>query len=241
MVKHYEATDPFIPRFQTGSSGIWKINAGGQLVNDWGYYSGVCLLEMLPSLARKTDPGNTGEGGWETWMSLTPHEIESQELGYQHACGHTVIMGLGMGWVAANAALNPNVSQVSVIEQDADVLSLFHDSGAFASIPDAARQKIAIVQADALEWQPAAGQGVDFLYVDIWLHLAEPKALQQVRQMQSHVQAAQVYYWGQEIAIYSALAQLADNAGSITDELIRQAVRDVVRLPLFIPRAGLCT
>ncbi|OQB96252.1 MAG: hypothetical protein BWX86_00876 [Verrucomicrobia bacterium ADurb.Bin122] len=38
-------------------------------------------------------------------MSLSVHEIESQELGCRHAFGTTVVMGLGMGWIALNAAL----------------------------------------------------------------------------------------------------------------------------------------
>ena len=32
--------------------------------------------------------------------------------------GHVVVMGLGMGWAAANAALHPAVSQVTVVEFD---------------------------------------------------------------------------------------------------------------------------
>ena len=63
-------------------------------------------------------------------MSLTPHEIESQELGFLHASENVVIMGLGMGWIAANSALNPKVTQVTVVERDPDVIRLFHDSGA---------------------------------------------------------------------------------------------------------------
>ena len=50
-----------------------------------------------------------------TWMSISPMEIESQEIG-QHARGHVVVMGLGMGWAAANAALHPAVSQVTVVD-----------------------------------------------------------------------------------------------------------------------------
>ncbi len=42
-------TDSFIPRYRVGEVGSWRINPGGQLVNDWGYFTGPCLLEMLPS------------------------------------------------------------------------------------------------------------------------------------------------------------------------------------------------
>ncbi len=91
-------TDSFVPRYRSGVIGAWRIHPGGSLVSDWGYCSGPCLMEMLPSLARRVQARpEAGSEAWETWMSLTPHEIESQELGYLHTSGHVAIMGLGMG------------------------------------------------------------------------------------------------------------------------------------------------
>jgi hypothetical protein len=229
-------TDSFIPQYRSVKIGPWRINAGGQLVNDRGYFSGPCILEMLPSLARKTPSNNiTEEDGWETWMSLTPHEIESQELGFQYAFGKMAIMGLGMGWIAANAALNPQVTNVTVVERDPDVINLFHESGAFESIPSSAQQKISIIEADAIEWHPDPGQIIDFLYADIWLHLAERGTLGQVARMQDNVQAKQVYFWGQELTIYSAIALISKDKETITDDLIQRALKDVINLPLLIP------
>ncbi len=103
-------------------------------------------------------------------MSLTPHEIESQELGCRHAFEHTVIMGLGMGWMAANVALNPNVTKVSVVEQEPNVNKLCEDSGAFESLLESARGKISIINADALEWCLAITDTVNLLCADIWLN-----------------------------------------------------------------------
>jgi len=229
-------TDSFVPQYRCGEIGPWKIKAGGQLINDWGYFSGPCLLESLPSLARKAVSGNDIDGNvWETWMSLTPHEIESQELRFRHAFGDMVIMGLGMGWIAANGALNPEVTRVTVVERDPDVIRLFYESGAFESIPASARRKIEIVNADALEWRPAADRIVNFLYADIWLHLAEPEALGQVRRMQDNVRAERIYYWGQELAIHSAISRISEGGESITEDLIQGAVTDVIDLPLLIP------
>lgn len=225
-------TDSFIPDYNAGQMGLWQINPGGQLANDWGYYSGTCLLEMLPSLLRQahSDQGTV----WDTWMSLTPHEIESQELGYQCAFGHVAIMGLGMGWIAANAALNPAVTAVTVIERDVDVIELFHGCGAYDSIPTAAREKINVINADAVEWRPDPEQPVDFLYADIWLGLAEPGTLSQVRQMQAHVRAKQVYFWGQEIALAAAMKLRAGATNQPTLNDLEQAVTEVIKLPLLI-------
>jgi hypothetical protein len=229
-------TELFLPQYRGGEIGPWRISPGGQLVHDWGYFSGPCLLEMMPSLARKALP-KAGEKNdrWNTWMSLTPHEIESQEFGCRNAFGHTVVMGLGMGWIAANIALNPRVSKVTIVELDSDVMELFALSGALESIPREARLKIEIVNANALEWRPRKAAPVDFLNADIWLHLAEKETLQQVRQMQANVQASEIYYWGQEIAIYQAAMTLLPAGLPLTPGAVGRAISEVIKLPLLVP------
>ena len=229
-------TDLFLPRYRAGEFGPWRINPGGQLINDWGYYSSPRLVEMMPYLTRKASPGPDDKNDrWETWMSLTPHEIESQEFGCRNAYGHSVVMGLGMGWIAANIALNPRVSRVTIVEIDSDVIELFSLSGALQSLQRRARQKIEIVNADALKWQPPDSDRVDFLSADIWLDLAQDDTLRQVREMQANIQAREIYYWGQEIAIYQAAMQFFPAGACLTPSAIQQAISRVIKLPLLFP------
>ena len=47
----------------------------------------------------------------DAWMSITPFEIESQEIGIRLAHGHVLIFGLGMGWAAAACAALPAVTR----------------------------------------------------------------------------------------------------------------------------------
>lgn len=236
--KQLWTTDSFVPRYRSGEFGPWRVNPGGPLVHDWGYYTGPCMVEMLPSLARRVESTAGDDDRWETWMSLTAHEVESQELGFRHAFGNTVVMGLGMGWIAANCAISPRVTHLTVVERDPDVVRLFHESGAFDSLPESAQRKIAIVPADALEWRPGGATAVDFLFADIWLQLAEPQAMGEVRRMQANARAGQVYFWGQELAIYSAIRSVSggEDAIAITSETIGRAVSDVIKLPLLVPR-----
>ena len=58
-------TDLFMPQYRCGEIGAWRIEEGGQLINDWGYYSGLCLVEMLPSLARKVTSKENIEVGFD--------------------------------------------------------------------------------------------------------------------------------------------------------------------------------
>ncbi|MBF8276305.1 MAG: hypothetical protein HW390_1378 [Candidatus Brocadiaceae bacterium] len=61
-------------------------------------------------------------------------------------------------------------------------------------MPEAVKNKITIVNANALEW--VAEVKVDFLYADIWLSLDEPQTLEQVRCMNENLRADAVYFWG---------------------------------------------
>lgn len=191
-----------MPQYELGEQGAWRLLRGGMGL-DRGYYSGSCVYAGSTALLRQN-----AQGGWDTWMSLSPFEIESQELACRHAHGHTVVMGLGMGWVTANIALNPSVERVTVVERDPEVIALFQRMQVLEGLQADVAAKIHIVQADALQWRPAPQQPVDFLYADIWLQLAEPQALADVRQMQANVQATQLYFWGQEWVLAASLQAL---------------------------------
>lgn len=224
------ASQHFLPTYRAGVNGRWKIVLGGFSL-DHGYYSGVWGVSGLPALLRDCH----GDGQtWETWMSLSPHEIESQELAIRYAHGHTVVMGLGMGWVAANVALNPAVRQVTVIERDPEVIKLFHHVQGFADLPAPARAKLTIVEADALHWRPE--QAVDFLYADIWRTLNEPQTLDDVRRMQANVAADSIYFWGQELSI-EALAEAARETASaeVWALAVARCVEECIALPLLMP------
>lgn len=227
------STDLYLPAYRRGAVGRWRLTRSGFSV-DRGYYSGMWGVWGLPALLRDADgDGNT----WETWMSLSPLEIESQGIAPRYAYGHTVVMGLGMGWVAINIALNPAVQRVSVIERDPEVISLFYWSNALAGLPIEVADKIDIIQADALEWRPVPIKAVDFLYADIWRALDEPQTLPDVRRMQANVVAEIVYYWGQELTLH-ALTEPQMPANSTPDQwaVALQRCRDEeIDLPLLFP------
>lgn len=217
-----------MPGYLDGIIGQWKLSHGGFHI-DRGYWSGNWGVWNMPLLQR--NPNGDGKT-WETWMSLSPHEIESQEFGCRCAHGHTVVMGLGMGWVAVNAALNPAVSRVTIIERDPQVLSLFEASRALDGLAPDVVGKIRVVLADALEWQPDAR--VDFLYADIWRTLEEPRTLDDVRRMQARVKARDIYFWGQELAIHT-LCDQAQEGGAGWPQAVQQCISQAMALPLLQP------
>ncbi len=221
-------SDHYMPAYIEGSIGKWRLSRTGFCL-DRGYCSGLWMVQGMPVLMR--DCGSNG-AEWETWMSLSPHEIESQELGCRHASGHTVVMGLGMGWVAINMALNPKVIMVTIIERDPEVIELFGLSGARDGLPEEINSKIRIIRADALEWQPDLP--VNFLYADIWRCLEEPQTLDEVRRMQANVQADRIYYWGQELTIH-AMSMETDYSSLAWEVAVHKTVSENIALPLLMP------
>lgn len=192
------ATRAIASLYRPLESGRWALRMGGVVLMR-GYWSPPQFVEMI-ALVR--------DG--KTWMSLTPVEVESQQLGVEAAHGHVVIMGLGMGWAAAATALKPEVSAVTVVERDPDVIAMHAELDLFGRLPDEAGEKVRIVAGDALEWR--AEGPVDLLIADIWLPLVSEGRVEEVRRMWTNTGAEAVHFWGQEMEI-AARAGGCDAAG----------------------------
>jgi protein-L-isoaspartate O-methyltransferase len=136
-------TDLFLPRYRPLRCGAWELRVGGTSLVP-GYWSQAVLATETAVLLR--DNAN--------WMSLTPLEVESQEIGLRRTHGHVLIFGLGMGWAAAVSALRQETTAVTVVERDAEVIALHRELDIFAQLPEAARAKIRIEQNDALAYVP---------------------------------------------------------------------------------------
>lgn len=203
-------TELFEELYRPVSHGRWSL-LPPEMVLTRGYWSPPAVVTSLRALVR--------DG--ETWMSISPMELESQAIGVQHARGHVAVFGLGMGWAAAASALRESVTQVTVVERDPDVIALHCDLDLFGRLPGGAGKKVRIVPGDALEWRPDAS--VDILMADIWLPLVSDGRVEEVRRMQANVAADTVYFWGQEMEI----ARHARAAGRAIDaEGIRATVAE---------------
>lgn len=187
-------TDLFRPVYRPTRSSRWRLDVVPMCMST-GYWGGPQLVVDMAALVRVEDDGRT----IRTWMSITPLEVESQELGCRAAVGHTVVMGLGMGWATANAALRPEVSAVTVVEFDPEVIAMIGEIGVFEQLPDDARSKITIVRGDALAYVPDTP--ADTLLADIWQPINGHGRAEQVQAMRANTGASRVYFWGQELVI----------------------------------------
>lgn len=213
----------FVPTYAPIERTDWRISIA-EMVLCKGYWSPALFCQNMAALLRRG-----ADGQMETWMSTSPMELESQELGCQAASGHVVVMGMGMGWAVANTALNPAVTRVTVVEYDPTVLGIIRDLGVLEQLPADVQAKIHIVKGDAYDYRP--DQPVDLLMPDIWLWLMNDERLTEVRQMAANCQPKQIYFWGQEMEI----ARHARARGIALDEAGVQQVIDGFGLPLLIP------
>jgi hypothetical protein len=200
-------TSLWLPRYRAGVWGEWSLRVV-LVPGSRGYWG-----ETYPMLGCAVLTGPVRDGD-TTWMSIVPMEVESQEIGIAAARGHTVVLGLGMGWATANIALSPAVERVTVIERDSDVIALIADQGVFDQLPSAARNKIVVVNADAFDWRPDVA--VDSLQADIWAKVVEPGKWDDVHRLQANIGASSLYFWGQEMELYRLACR---EAGAIPTDL----------------------
>lgn len=107
--------------------------------------------------------------GGTLWMSDVPDERRDHYSALHKARGEVLIGGLGLGMVALACAAKPEVSRVTVIENNADVIHLvtpyLHGALRADGIdPD----KLDVIEADLFKWKPAKGQTFDTLWFDVW-------------------------------------------------------------------------
>jgi len=138
----------------------------------------------------------------QTWMSNARDEVDSQAPHVAAAFGHTVLMGAGMGIALYNLLSKTNVTRVTLVEQDPQVIVLLQKSADFEHWPGIEKLRIEIT--DALAYLPKLA--VDHLYADIWATPGEPQAIPDMQKIQGNVHARQVGWWGQELLFLEWLA-----------------------------------
>src|SRR4051812_21920268 len=208
----------FMPIYRPVAHGRWEVVIGGVGFAP-GYWSGPTLVSGMAALLR--------DG--ETWMSISPLEIESEEIGIRAGRGHVLILGLGLGWAAAATAALPAVTRVTVVERDTEVIALHRTLDIFSQLEPEAREKLEIVEADAFAYVPSLP--VDLMIADIWQPLVGGDRVAEVRLMQANVGARSVYFWGQELEI----ARHAAAAERACDDEGVAATAETFGLPLVGP------
>jgi hypothetical protein len=144
-----------------GTSGTWKLDTFE------------ITADKAMSLALRAEyTGNTDEfippgryrrlsNGWDVVMSNTPMEIRTCQDFLERATGRVLINGLGLGMVLHAILQKDDVTHVTVIEKEQDVINLV--AASFANDP-----RVEIIHADAMMYCPPAGVTYNACWHDIW-------------------------------------------------------------------------
>ncbi len=93
-------------------------------------------------------------------MEDTHFELQTHLDFVMRACGSVLVAGLGLGCVIRGLLTNPQVYHVTCIENSRDVLRLV--------APYMPKERLTIIEADALEWTAQNKTRFDFAWYDLW-------------------------------------------------------------------------
>lgn len=102
-------------------------------------------------------------GAGVLWMSDTPDERRDHRPILTEAKGHTLIAGLGLGFVTLGCSRIPAVSRITVLEKDQRVIDLV--------LPHLEKHflcPVRVLCADVFTWKPDPGVLFDAVWLDIW-------------------------------------------------------------------------
>ena len=141
------------------------------VADDLRAYPDGAVLPVLGYFTRPFAYPVLTENGRE-WMTATPNEINTIRPMAEAAHGHVLTLGLGLGYFAFHALLNPRVERVTAVERSADAIRLFRER----ILPAFPRpERLTILQADAFAAAPALYQSgqYDFVFADLWHDAAD--------------------------------------------------------------------
>ena len=150
---------------------------------------------VLPVLGYFTQPFAypvLTENGRE-WMTAAPNEINTIRPAAEAAHGRVLTLGLGLGYFAFHALLNPRVERVTAVERSSDAIRLFRER----ILPAFPRpERLTILQADAFAAAPALYQSgqYDFVFADLWHDAADGLPMYE-RLKRMEVPGPEYRYW----------------------------------------------
>lgn len=104
--------------------------------------------------------------GDEVWMLDAPSESYTIDPYAKKANGNVLTFGLGIGYFAFMALLNPAVQSVTIVEKSASVIAMFNEY-ILPQFPH--RDKVKIIEADAFDcFNETFINPFDYVFVDIW-------------------------------------------------------------------------
>jgi len=137
----------------------FRTDAQGHVFPQLGWFSGAFNFPAIREDGR-------------VWMTVTPNEINTIQPAVKETHGKVLTYGLGLGYYAFHALLKEDVSSVTVVEKNPQVIDVFRR----LLLPFFPRQEaLHIVEADAFDYAEKVmpREGFDTVFTDLWHDVAD--------------------------------------------------------------------
>lgn len=102
-----------------------------------------------------------------TWMSITPHEINTMQDDIDEVKGNVLVLGLGLGYFPFMISHKRDVEKIIIIEKDKSIIRIFKEN---VLTQFEFKNKIEIIEDDAFNFlrNSANHDYFDYLYCDLY-------------------------------------------------------------------------
>lgn len=136
------------------------------------------------------------------WMLITPNEIETMKAPIAAAHDKVLTFGLGLGYYAYMVSEKENVSSVTIVEKDENVIKLFKQY----ILPQFTHAgKIQIIHEDAFVYaqKHLAAEAFDVVFTDIWHDPADGVALYlKMKEYEKLSPESEFWYWIEDTIVH---------------------------------------
>ena len=128
------------------------------------------------------------------WMSINPNEINTMNDDIKLMNGNILVLGLGLGYISYMLSLKDDVSSITIIEKDEEIITLFKkyilDKFDF-------KNKIKIIHQDALDFLKTTSlDSYQFIYVDLYHNPNDGlKLFLDIKKIESKYSSTKFLYW----------------------------------------------
>ncbi len=128
----------------------------------------------------------------ETWMLISPHEINTMKNYISLMNGNCLIYGLGLGYFPYMLSLKDDVKEITIIEKDKEIINIFNK---FILPQFKNKEKIKIVNEDAIKFNKDIKENeFDNVFIDLWHNQLDGLKFY-LYFKQNELNSSSYYYW----------------------------------------------
>ena len=164
-----------------------------------------------------------------TWMTITPSEMLTMAKAIKAMHGNICCFGLGLGYFAFMAGLRDEVTSITIVENNQNVIDLF-TKYLLPQFP--CKDKIKIIKVNAFEYMQGLSDTLfDCIFVDIWHDANDIEDYVKSRKLLAQLKKTDVHYWIEQEML--ARLQYSATLGMCERVMLKYAKDAAVKMPTW--------